>query len=82
MITWIIVMVVLASVSFLKNLLQYTGTIPQSTTLLWAVLLDILLFLVALGMLYRMSTRQKIGEKERLSRKINELEEELKNMID
>jgi uncharacterized membrane protein YqhA len=82
MITWIIVMVVLASVSFLKNLLQYTGTIPQSTTFLWAVLLDILLFLVALGMLYRMSTRQKMGEKERLSQKINELEEELKNMKD
>jgi hypothetical protein len=73
-------MIVLASVSFFKNLLQYTGTLPQSSNLFWSVLLDILLFLVALGMLYRMSTRQKIGEKERLSRKIEELEEELKTM--
>ena len=78
MIIWVVVIVLLASASFLQDLLFHIEMLSKPDNLFWAILLDILLFLVALGMLYRMSVRRKTGEREELVQRVEELEARLK----
>lgn len=75
MLGWVFVVFVLAVVSFVLHL---TGWTPDSIFL--RVIWDILLLLVALGLLTRMLILQKAGEKEALTRRVKELEEKIKDL--
>jgi len=76
MLGWVFVVVVLAVVSFILHL---TGWTPDSIFL--RVIWDILLLLVALGLLTRMLILHKAGEKEALVKRIKELEDKIKNLM-
>ena len=78
MVLWVVVMVVMAFASFMQDLLSYYGRIPPPNTVFWAIVWNVLLLLVALGILYRMAMSQKVGEKEALIQKVEELEAKLK----
>ncbi len=75
---WVAVMLVLAFASFVQDFLSFYERIAPPNTIFWAVVWNILLLLVALGILYRMAVSQKVGEKEALIQKVEELEAKLK----
>ena len=77
MIIWVLVILILSFASLLQDFLLFRGLIVLPENIFWATLLDILLLLVALGLLYRMAIRKKVGEKEQLARRVKELEERL-----
>ena len=76
MLGWVFVICVIATVSFIMHIVGWmTGfTYDIRVQVIW----DILLLLVALGLLSRIVILHKEGEKEALSKKVKELEEKLK----
>ena len=78
MVIWVLLIVLLAFAALLQDFLLFQEKIVMPDNIFWAVLLDILLLLVALGMLYRLVIRQRIGEREKLEQRVRELEEIVK----
>ncbi|TES92971.1 MAG: hypothetical protein E3J87_03365 [Candidatus Cloacimonadota bacterium] len=76
MLLWIVVMCLLV----LTSLVQHLGffTFPFLMDPWDKIILDILLLIIILGILYRMVTKKKTGEKEKLRDKIKELVAEIK----
>ena len=70
MITWALIIFTLSLVFFLLNLFNiFTSFAPWS----WSIIL----FIIALGMLWRIRSKEMEGEKEKLARMVSELEEKL-----
>ena len=70
MITWALIIFTLSLVFFLLNLFDiFTSFAPWS----WSIIL----FIIALGMLWRIRSKEMEGEKEKLARMVSELEEKL-----
>lgn len=76
MLGWVFVICVIALVSFIVHIIGWATGTPNPV--LFQVAWDILLLLVALGLLSRILILHKEGEKEALSKKVKELEEKLK----
>jgi len=70
MVAWTIIVMVLAFIGIITNLLL--------GTLLKVPLHDILLFLIALGILVRIKSKAREAEKEKLQQKVDELSAEKK----
>lgn len=78
MLLWIVVMCLLV----LTSLVQHLGffTFPFLMDPWDKIILDILLLVIILGILYRMVTKKRTGEKEKLRDKIKELVAEIKTL--
>ena len=76
MLAWVFVICIIALVSFIVHIVGWATDFesPMYFQVAW----DILLLLVALGLLSRTLILHKEGEKEILSQKVKELEEKLK----
>ena len=76
MLGWVFVICIIAIVSFIMHIVGWAADFesPMYFQVAW----DILLLLVALGLLSRIVILHKEGEKEALSKKVKELEEKLK----
>jgi small neutral amino acid transporter SnatA (MarC family) len=71
MITWAIIIFVLSMVLFLLYLFNiFTSFAPWT----WSIIL----FIIALGMLLRIRSKEIEGEKEKLARMVRDLEDKLK----
>ena len=71
MIVWALIIFALSLVLFLLYLFNiFTSFAPWT----WSIIL----FVIALGMLLRIRSKEMEGEKEKLARMVRELEEELK----
>lgn len=76
MFIWAVAIVIIAITEIYLDILFATGTLPFQFW--YSVLIDILLLCIAMGILYRIYIKERVGEKEILTKKIMELEEKLK----
>lgn len=72
MLFWIIIAIVLAVFSVIE--------VPLGFSIPFLELRAILLFLLVIGMSYRIYVMEKGGEKERLKKKVRELEDKLREL--
>ena len=72
MLFWLIVAIILAFLGIIEMLLGFTIPFTQ--------LRMILLFLLVLGMSYRIYLMEKSGEKEHMKKRISELEDKIREM--
>lgn len=76
MLLWIVVMCLLVIISLVQHLGFFIFPFLMDP---WdKIILDIILLTIILGILYRMTTMRKKGEKEKLREKIKELVAEIK----
>jgi hypothetical protein len=78
MLGWIFVIFVTAVVSFVMHIVGWANSFAYG--LFFTIIWDILLLLVALGLLTRMLMLNRTGEKEALYKRVADLEEKLKGM--
>jgi hypothetical protein len=78
MLTWVFVIFVVAMVSFVMHIIGWTNNIQYPV--FFQVVWDILLLLIALGLLTRMLILHRTGEKELLAKKVKDLEEKLRGL--
>jgi len=76
MFIWGLAIVIIAITKIYLDILIVTGTLPFGFW--YSILIDIVLLCIAMGILYRIYSKERVGEKEILTRKIIELEEKLK----
>lgn len=82
MIWWVLLMVVITSLSYLADLGFLAFMKEWKVPFLEASLLSVLLLLCLIGLLARMKQMAKKGEKEELREKVRQLEKELSDMKD
>jgi hypothetical protein len=78
MLGWVFVIFVIAVVSFVMHIIGWANAFDYG--LFFTIIWDILLLLVALGLLTRMLVLQRTGEKEALYRRVSDLEDRIKGM--
>jgi hypothetical protein len=76
MLGWVFVIFVIAVVSFVMHIIGWANAFDYG--LFFTIIWDILLLLVALGLLTRMLMLQRTGEKEALYRRVSDLEDRIK----
>jgi membrane protein insertase Oxa1/YidC/SpoIIIJ len=73
MVVWAFIVFVVGIVVFLFYILDVFASFAPW---LWSIIL----FVIAIGMLNRIWTKEKLGEKEKLAQRVIELEEELQHL--
>ena len=80
MIWWVFLLVIVTSLSYLSDVGALTFIQDLRVPFLNASLLSVLILLCLIGLLARMMTMAKKGEKEALREKVNQLEKELSDL--
>ncbi len=78
MLGWVFVIFVTAVVSFVMHMVGWANSFEYG--LFFTIIWDILLLLVALGLLTRMLMLHRTGEKEALYKRVADLEEKLRGL--
>jgi hypothetical protein len=78
MLGWVFVIFVVAAVSFVMHIVGWANAFDYG--LFFTIIWDIVLLLVALGLLTRMLILHRTGEKEALYKRVSDLEDKIKDV--
>lgn len=79
MLLWMVIILIAIALQIVMDMFMWFGAHPFFNIQL-RTYFDLVFLLIVLGMLYRILTMQRRGEKEKLKERIKELEERIKEL--